>query len=135
MKSVYQHKRSAEERQRIEAEKEAVIQQIIEAKEEVTRVLHNRIKLQEKKDQLNQQLADVTREAMQLESQLKSLSVSTLSSSSSRGSLSASSRGSLASSKGSLNSALSYTDMPPSQYSIDLNMKDIQQKVNGLQLL
>ncbi|XP_071786666.1 protein KIBRA-like isoform X1 [Asterias amurensis] len=132
LKSVCQHKRSAEERQRIEAEKEAVIQQITDAKDEVTRVLHNRIKLQEKKDQLNQQLADITREAMQLESQLKSLSVSTLSSSSSRGSLSASSRGSLASSKGSLNSALSYTDMPPSQYSIDLNMKDIQQKVDAL---
>ncbi|XP_038056175.1 protein WWC2-like isoform X2 [Patiria miniata] len=134
LRSAYQHKRSAEERRKLEAEKQAVIQQINEAKEEVTRVLHNRIKLQERKDQLNQQLAEVTREAMQLESQLKSVSVSTLSSSSSRGSLSASSRGSLASSKGSLNSALSYPDiyMPPSQYSMDLNMKDIKQKVDAL---
>ncbi|XP_022086778.1 protein WWC2-like [Acanthaster planci] len=134
LRSAYQHKRSPEERRQIEAEKQALIQQITESKEEVTRVLHNRIKLQEKKDQLNQQLAEVTREAMQLESQLKSVSVSTLSSSSSRGSLSASSRGSLASSKGSLNSALSYPDIyvPPSQYSMDLNMKDIQQKVDAL---
>ena len=42
LRSISQHKRTAEERKQIEAEKQALIEQIQNAKEEVTRVLHNR---------------------------------------------------------------------------------------------
>uniref|UniRef100_A0ABI7VYS7 WWC family member 3 n=1 Tax=Felis catus TaxID=9685 RepID=A0ABI7VYS7_FELCA len=70
-----------------------------------------RILLQEKRNCLLMQLEEATRLASYLQSQLKSLSASTLtvSSGSSRGSL-ASSRGSLASSRGSL-SSVSFTDI------------------------
>uniref|UniRef100_A0A9L0T989 WWC family member 3 n=1 Tax=Equus caballus TaxID=9796 RepID=A0A9L0T989_HORSE len=70
-----------------------------------------RILLQEKRNCLLMQLEEATRLTSYLQSQLKSLSASTLtvSSGSSRGSL-ASSRGSLASSRGSL-SSVSFTDI------------------------
>lgn len=72
---------------------------------------NQRILLQEKRNVLMRQLEEATRITTYLHSQLKSLSASnlTVSSSSSRGSL-ASSRGSLASSRGSL-SSVSFTDI------------------------
>lgn len=89
----------------------------------------------EEKRRLAQQLSEATRQATLLDKQLRSLSVSTLSSSSSRGSLGPSSHGSLASSKGSINSALSQAELNSAGGSLlhlDRNIEDIKHKVDAL---
>ncbi|XP_075395811.1 protein WWC3 isoform X2 [Tenrec ecaudatus] len=101
---IPQQRRSAEEVMRLEEE-------IQRARATSVQGATERIILQEKKNSLLKQLEEATRLKSYLQSQLKSLSASTLtvSSGSSRGSL-ASSRGSLASSRGSL-SSISFTDI------------------------
>ncbi|KAM6151448.1 protein WWC3 [Rhynchocyon petersi] len=99
-----QQRRSAEDVARLEEE-------IQRARTTSAQGATERILLQEKRNCLLRQLEEATRLKSYLQSQLKSLSASTLtvSSGSSRGSL-ASSRGSLASSRGSL-SSISFTDI------------------------
>ncbi|XP_006835708.1 PREDICTED: protein WWC3 [Chrysochloris asiatica] len=101
---IPQQRRSAEDVARLEEE-------IQRARATSAQGATERTLLQEKKNCLLMQLEEATRLKSYLQSQLKSLSASTLtvSSGSSRGSL-ASSRGSLASSRGSL-SSISFTDI------------------------
>lgn len=82
-------------------------QDLNKALEMSNRAIADRLRLHEEKQLLLQQLRDALRSMTQLESQLKTLSASTLSvsSSSSLGSLSTTS------SKGSLSSSLSFTDI------------------------
>ncbi|CAL1271093.1 unnamed protein product [Larinioides sclopetarius] len=107
-------------------------QELDNAMEMSNRAIADRLKLHEQKNLLLLQLRDSMRVTMSLESQLKSLSASTLSvsSSSSLGSLST---GSLsASSKGSL-SSLSFTDiygLP--QCSVDPTLQDLHKRVGHL---
>ncbi|XP_071848139.1 protein KIBRA-like isoform X2 [Apostichopus japonicus] len=93
-----------------------------------------RTSLNDEKRRLAQQLSETTRQANVLESKLRSLSVSTLSSSSSRGSLGPSSHGSLASSKGSINSALSQAELNSAGGSLLnlANIEDIKHQVDAL---
>ncbi|XP_058147748.1 protein WWC3 [Dasypus novemcinctus] len=108
---IIQQKRSAEDVVRLEEEKRRLEEEIQRARATSMQGATERILLQEKKNCLLMQLEEATRLASYLQSQLQSLSASTLtvSSGSSRGSL-ASSRGSLASSRGSL-SSVSFTDI------------------------
>ncbi|XP_005998282.1 protein WWC3 isoform X2 [Latimeria chalumnae] len=108
---ISQQRRSPDDIVRLEAEKRRLEEEIQRARSSSTQGAAERILLQEKRNCLLKQLEEATRLATYLQSQLKSLSASTLtvSSGSSRGSL-ASSRGSLASSRGSL-SSISFTDI------------------------
>uniref|UniRef100_A0A8C9P1B6 WWC family member 3 n=1 Tax=Spermophilus dauricus TaxID=99837 RepID=A0A8C9P1B6_SPEDA len=101
----------AEDVARLEEEKRRLEEEIQRARATSAQGATERILLQEKRNCLLMQLEEATRLTSYLQSQLKSLSASTLtvSSGSSRGSL-ASSRGSLASSRGSL-SSVSFTDI------------------------
>ncbi|GFQ74226.1 protein kibra [Trichonephila clavata] len=116
----------------IQAEICKLEQELDNAMEMSNRAIADRLKLHEQKNLLLLQLRDSMRVTMSLESQLKSLSASTLSvsSSSSLGSLST---GSLsASSKGSL-SSLSFTDiygLP--QCSVDPTLQDLHKRVGHL---
>ncbi|XP_006821406.1 protein KIBRA-like [Saccoglossus kowalevskii] len=135
LRKINPRKRSEGEMQQLDAEKQRLVGEIVDAKEQSHRLIGDRLKLEEKKKELVQQLSETTQLSTYLENQLKSLSASTLSisSSSSRGSLSASSKGSLASSKGSLN--VSFTDIygiPHSQSVADINLRDLQEKVDEL---
>ncbi|XP_078418003.1 protein WWC2-like isoform X1 [Cetorhinus maximus] len=103
---------SQDELTRLEAERKRLEEELHSAPNAPSEALAERLKLQEKRKGLVQQLEDATQLTMSLHSQLKSLSASTLSvsSGSSLGSLT-SSRGSLnTSSRGSLNS-LSSTEL------------------------
>ncbi|XP_072113804.1 protein WWC2-like [Mobula birostris] len=103
---------SQDELERLEAERKRLEGELHSASSTPSEALTERLKLQEKRKGLVQQLEDATQLIMFLHSQLKSLSASTLSvsSGSSLGSLT-SSRGSLnTSSRGSLNS-LSSTEL------------------------
>ncbi|XP_036030136.1 protein WWC3 isoform X1 [Onychomys torridus] len=108
---IIQQPRSAEDVARLEEERRRLEEEIQRARATSAQGATERILLQEKRNCLLMQLEEATRLTSYLQSQLKSLSASTLtmSSGSSRGSL-ASSRGSLASSRGSL-SSISFTDI------------------------
>ncbi|XP_072470499.1 protein WWC3 isoform X4 [Notamacropus eugenii] len=108
---ISQQRRSPEDIARLEEEKRRLEEEIQRARATSAHGATERILLQEKRNCLLMQLEEATRLTSYLQSQLKSLSASTLtvSSGSSRGSL-ASSRGSLASSRGSL-SSISFTDI------------------------
>nr|XP_004663750.2 protein WWC3 [Jaculus jaculus] len=108
---IIQQRRSAEDVARLEEERRRLEEEIQRARATSVQGATERILLQEKRNCLLMQLEEATRLTSYLQSQLKSLSASTLtvSSGSSRGSL-ASSRGSLASSRGSL-SSISFTDI------------------------
>ncbi|XP_051876153.1 protein WWC2-like isoform X2 [Pristis pectinata] len=126
---------SQDEQERLEAERKRLEGELHSAPSTPSEALAERLKLQEKRKGLVQQLEDATQLTMFLHSQLKSLSASTLSvsSGSSLGSLT-SSRGSLnTSSRGSLNS-LSSTELYYShsdqaadleyQYKLDFMVQD-----------
>ncbi|XP_060039078.1 protein WWC3 [Erinaceus europaeus] len=106
-----QQQRPPEDLGRLEEERQRLEEEIQRARATSVQGATERILLQDKRNCLLMQLEEATRLASYLQSQLKSLSASTLtmSSGSSRGSL-ASSRGSLASSRGSL-SSISFTDI------------------------
>ncbi|XP_053436039.1 protein WWC3 isoform X2 [Nycticebus coucang] len=108
---IIQQRRSVEDVGRLEQERRRLEDELQRARATSVQGATERILLQEKRNCLLMQLEEATRLASYLQSQLKSLSASTLtvSSGSSRGSL-ASSRGSLASSRGSL-SSISFTDI------------------------
>ncbi|XP_004416114.1 PREDICTED: protein WWC3-like [Odobenus rosmarus divergens] len=108
---IIQQRRPVEDVARLEEERRRLEEEIQRAQATSVQGATERILLQEKKNCLLMQLEEATRLTCYLQSQLKSLSASTLtvSSGSSRGSL-ASSRGSLASSRGSL-SSVSFTDI------------------------
>ncbi|XP_043918479.1 protein WWC2 [Protopterus annectens] len=109
---VTPRKRTQDEMDRLELERKRLEDELLSVKSTPSQALAERLKLQEKRKELVRKLEETTRLATYLQSQLKSLSASTLSvsSGSSLGSL-ASSRGSLnTSSRGSLNS-LSSTDL------------------------
>ncbi|XP_031301827.2 protein WWC3 isoform X1 [Camelus dromedarius] len=108
---IIQQRRPGEDVARLEEEWRRLEEEIQRARATSVQGATERILLQEKRNCLLTQLEEATRLTSYLQSQLKSLSASTLtvSSGSSRGSL-ASSRGSLASSRGSL-SSVSFTDI------------------------
>ncbi|KAM5289808.1 protein WWC3 isoform 5-T5 [Glossophaga mutica] len=108
---IVQQRRPVEDVARLEEERRRLEEEIQRARATSVQGATERILLQEKRNCLLMQLEEATRLTSYLQSQLKSLSASTLtmSSGSSRGSL-ASSRGSLASSRGSL-SSVSFTDI------------------------
>ncbi|XP_037013307.2 protein WWC3 isoform X9 [Artibeus jamaicensis] len=108
---IVQQRRPAEDVARLEEERRRLEEEVQRARATSVQGATERILLQEKRNCLLMQLEEATRLTSYLQSQLKSLSASTLtmSSGSSRGSL-ASSRGSLASSRGSL-SSVSFTDI------------------------
>lgn len=103
---VTPQKRTRDELQRLEAERQRLEEELLSVRAAPSRALAERLKLEERRKELLQKLEETTKLTTYLHSQLKSLSASTLSmsSGSSLGSL-ASSRGSLnTSSRGSLNS-------------------------------
>ncbi|XP_062939309.1 protein WWC3 isoform X2 [Cynocephalus volans] len=108
---IIQQRQAAGDVERLEEERRRLEEEIQRARATSAQGATERILLQEKRNCLLMQLEEATRLTSYLQSQLKSLSASTLtvSSGSSRGSL-ASSRGSLASSRGSL-SSVSFTDI------------------------
>nr|XP_058906079.1 protein WWC3 isoform X3 [Kogia breviceps] len=108
---IIQQRRPAEDVARLEEERRRLEDEIQRSRATSMQGATERILLQEKRNCLLMQLEEATRLTSYLQSQLQSLSASTLtvSSGSSRGSL-ASSRGSLASSRGSL-SSVSFTDI------------------------
>ncbi|KAF5304566.1 hypothetical protein FQA39_LY09617 [Lamprigera yunnana] len=107
LRSITPRTRSKEEMFDIQMECQRLEQDLNKALEVSNRAITDRLRLHEEKQLLLQQLRDALRLMTQLESQLKTLSASTLSvsSSSSLGSLSTTS------SKGSLSSGLSFTDI------------------------
>ncbi|KAF5305933.1 hypothetical protein FQR65_LT07544 [Abscondita terminalis] len=107
LRSITPRTRSKEEMFDIQMECQRLEQDLNKALEVSNRAIADRLRLHEEKQLLLQQLRDALRLMTQLESQLKTLSASTLSvsSSSSLGSLSTTS------SKGSLSSGLSFTDI------------------------
>lgn len=107
LRSITPRTRSKEEMSDIQLECKKLEEDLNKAIEISNRAIADRLRLHEEKQLLLQQLKDALRLMTQLESQLKTLSASTLSvsSSSSLGSLSTTS------SKGSLSSGLSFTDI------------------------
>nr|XP_023013961.1 protein kibra isoform X1 [Leptinotarsa decemlineata] len=107
LRSIAPRMRSKEEMNGIQLECKRLEEDLNKALEMSNRAIADRLRLHEEKQFLLQQLKDGLRQMTQLESQLKTLSASTLSvsSSSSLGSLSTTS------SKGSLSSGLSFTDI------------------------
>ncbi|XP_060530256.1 protein kibra isoform X2 [Cylas formicarius] len=107
LRSITPRMRSKEEMSDIQQECKRLEQDLNKALEMSNKAIADRLRLHEEKQLLLQQLKDGLKLMTQLESQLKTLSASTLSvsSSSSLGSLSTTS------SKGSLSSGLSFTDI------------------------
>ncbi|KAG5886982.1 hypothetical protein JTB14_006623 [Gonioctena quinquepunctata] len=107
LRSITPRMRSKEEMCDIQLECKRLEEDLNKALEMSNRAIADRLRLHEEKQLLLQQLKDGLRQMTHLESQLKTLSASTLSvsSSSSLGSLSTTS------SKGSLSSGLSFTDI------------------------
>ncbi|KAL3266677.1 hypothetical protein HHI36_010839 [Cryptolaemus montrouzieri] len=135
LRSITPRMRSKEEMSDIQNECKRLEQDLNKALEISNRAIADRLKLHEEKQLLLQQLRDGLRTMTQLESQLKTLSASTLSvsSSSSLGSLSTTS------SKGSLSSGLSFTDIyggPQTNGSQNLgkpiDMADLHRRVERL---
>jgi len=119
LRSIAPRSRSKPEMETVKAKIQRLEQDLSQALEASNRTIADRLKLHEEKQNLLQSMRQALRNVALLEGQLRSLSASTLSmsSSSSLGSLSTSSR-SHASSKGSLSSVLSFTDIyGPPQYS------------------
>ncbi|XP_012879313.1 PREDICTED: protein WWC2 [Dipodomys ordii] len=125
---VTPQKRTQDELERLEAERQRLEEELLSVRGAPTRALAERLKLEERRKELLQKLEETTKLTTYLHSQLKSLSASTLSmsSGSSLGSL-ASSRGSLnTSSRGSLNSLSSselYYSSPGDQLDVDYQYK------------
>ncbi|XP_044081589.1 protein WWC2 isoform X1 [Neovison vison] len=96
---VTPQKRSRDELERLEAERQRLEEELLSVRGPPSRALAERLKLEERRKELLQKLEESTKLTTCLHSQLKSLSASTLSMSS------GSSLGSLASSRGSLNTS------------------------------
>lgn len=137
LRSIAPRVRTKEEMSDIQMECKRLEQDLNEALELSNRAIADRLRLHEEKQLLLGQLRDGLRLMTRLEQQLKTLSASTLSvsSSSSLGSLSTTS------SKGSLSSALSFTDIygagpvqpPPSSLAEKpIDMADLQRRVERL---
>ncbi|XP_058444805.1 protein kibra [Malaya genurostris] len=128
-RSITPKSRSQTEMKRIQTVCKQLEADLNMAYEESNQCIANRLKLHEEKQALLQQLLEALKEFTHLENQLKSLSASTLSisSSSSIGSLST------ASSKGSL-SGLSFTDIygDPLSTEPQIDMVDINRRVQRL---
>ena len=107
LRSITPHTRTQQDMKKIQCEIRRLEQDLNNAFELSNKTITDRVRLHEEKQLLLQQLRDALRSMAMLEGQLKSLSASTLSvsSSSSLGSLSTTS------SKGSLSSGLSFTDI------------------------
>lgn len=107
LRSITPSTRTEHEMNKIQSEINRLEQDLTNALQLSNKTITVRVRLHEEKRALTQQLSDAFRSMTMLESQLKSLSASTLSvsSSSSLGSLSTTS------SKGSLSSGLSFTDI------------------------
>ncbi|XP_058798936.1 protein kibra [Phymastichus coffea] len=107
LRSITPHTRTQQDMKKIQSEIKRLEQDLNNAFELSNKTITDRVRLHEEKQLLLQQLKDALRSMAMLEGQLKSLSASTLSvsSSSSLGSLSTTS------SKGSLSSGLSFTDI------------------------
>ncbi|XP_022903657.2 protein kibra isoform X1 [Onthophagus taurus] len=118
LRSITPRTRSKEEMCDIQLECKRLEEDLNKAIEISNRAIADRLRLHEEKQLLLQQLRDALRAMTQLESQLKTLSASTLSvsSSSSLGSLSTTS------SKGSLSSGLSFTDIYGGPQCMAVNM-------------
>ncbi|XP_059481986.1 protein kibra [Neocloeon triangulifer] len=134
LRSNKKHSRSQQEVKDIEAQIKRLEQDLNDAMEMSNRAIADRLRLHEEKQLLLQQLKDGLRNMAMLESQLRTLSASTLSasSSSSLGSLSTSSK---ASSKGSLSSSLSFTDIyggPQCTSTEPIDMVDLHRRVERL---
>lgn len=135
LRSITPRTRSKEEICDIQLQCKRLEQDLNNALEMSNRAIADRLRLHEEKQYLLQQLRDGLRLMTQLESQLKTLSASTLSvsSSSSLGSLSTTS------SKGSLSSGLSFTDIyggpqctPPLNLDKPIDMADLHRRVERL---
>lgn len=135
LRSLTPRTRSKEEMFDIQMECQRLEQDLNKALEVSNRAIADRLRLHEEKQLLLQQLRDSLRLMTQLESQLKTLSASTLSvsSSSSLGSLSTTS------SKGSLSSGLSFTDIYGSPQCVSttstdkpVDMVDLHRRVERL---
>ncbi|CAH1973861.1 unnamed protein product [Acanthoscelides obtectus] len=135
LRSITPRMRSKEEMSGIQMECKRLEQDLNKALEMSNRAIADRLRLHEEKQLLLQQLKDGLRQMTQLESQLKTLSASTLSvsSSSSLGSLSTTS------SKGSLSSGLSFTDIyggpqctGPATCEKPIDMADLHRRVERL---
>lgn len=135
LRSITPRTRSKEEMSGIELECKRLEKDLNTALEMSNRAIADRLRLHEEKQLLLQQLRDALRLMTQLESQLKTLSASTLSvsSSSSLGSLSTTS------SKGSLSSGLSFTDIyggpqctAPVNLDKPIDMADLHRRVERL---
>ncbi|XP_051157947.1 protein kibra isoform X2 [Leptopilina boulardi] len=107
LRSITSRSRSQQDMKKIQCEIKRLEQDLNNALELSNKTITDRVRLHEEKNLLLQQLRDALRSMTMLEGQLKTLSASTLSvsSSSSLGSLSTTS------SKGSLSSGLSFTDI------------------------
>ncbi|KAL5242264.1 hypothetical protein ACI65C_009674 [Semiaphis heraclei] len=135
LRSITPRSRSHREMDDIQGEIKKLEQDLNNALEMSNRAITDRLRLHEEKQLLLQQLKEALRLMTQLESQLKTLSASTLSvsSSSSLGSLSTTS------SKGSLSSGLSFTDiyggpqcLAPATYDRPIDMADLHKRVERL---
>lgn len=135
LRSIMPRTRSKEEMTDIQLECKRLEQDLNKALEMSNRAIADRLRLHEEKQLLLQQLRDALKTMTQLESQLKTLSASTLSvsSSSSLGSLSTTS------SKGSLSSGLSFTDIyggpqcvGPANVDKPIDMVDLHRRVERL---
>ncbi|XP_050441150.1 protein kibra isoform X2 [Adelges cooleyi] len=135
LRSITPRSRSHQEMSDIQGEIKKLEQDLNNCLEMSNRAITDRLRLHEEKQLLLQQLKEALRSMTQLESQLKTLSASTLSvsSSSSLGSLSTTS------SKGSLSSGLSFTDiyggpqcLAPATYDRPVDMADLHKRVERL---
>ncbi|VVC34066.1 Hypothetical protein CINCED_3A011339 [Cinara cedri] len=135
LRSITPRSRSHREMTDIQGEIKKLEQDLNNALEMSNRAITDRLRLHEEKQLLLQQLKEALRSMTLLESQLKTLSASTLSvsSSSSLGSLSTTS------SKGSLSSGLSFTDiyggpqcLAPATYDRPVDMADLHKRVERL---
>ncbi|XP_050526641.1 protein kibra isoform X1 [Daktulosphaira vitifoliae] len=135
LRSITPRSRSHQEMTDIQGEIKKLEQDLNNCLEMSNRAIADRLRLHEEKQLLLQQLKEALRSMTQLETQLKTLSASTLSvsSSSSLGSLSTTS------SKGSLSSGLSFTDiyggpqcLAPATYDRPVDMADLHKRVERL---
>ncbi|XP_011503552.1 PREDICTED: protein kibra [Ceratosolen solmsi marchali] len=135
LRSITPHTRTHQDMKKIQSEIRRLEQDLNNAFELSNKTITDRVRLHEEKQLLLQQLRDALKSMAMLENQLKSLSASTLSvsSSSSLGSLSTTS------SKGSLSSGLSFTDiyggpqyMGTAQQERPVDMVDLHRRVERL---
>ncbi|XP_015593116.1 protein kibra [Cephus cinctus] len=135
LRSITPRTRTQQDMKKIQCEIRRLEQDLNNALELSNKTITDRVRLHEEKQLLLQQLRDALRSMAMLEGQLKTLSASTLSvsSSSSLGSLSTTS------SKGSLSSGLSFTDiyggpqcLGPVQQERPVDMVDLHRRVERL---